>query len=85
LSWKQLLGIKRKRTEIKKEENRRERKYFFLHVSHNLRALTLQLSSSTSFPFELYRRNINVFSRGKVKGDEVGTCAVPQKNADAGI
>jgi hypothetical protein len=47
--------------------------------------LTLQLSASTSFPFELYRRNINIFNRGKVKGDEVGKCAIPQKSADAGL
>jgi hypothetical protein len=47
--------------------------------------LTLQLSSSTSFSFELYRRNINIFSRAKVKGEEVGKCAIPQKSADAGI
>jgi hypothetical protein len=54
----------------------KENRSFFLHVSHNLRALTLRLSSSTSFSFELYRRNINIFNRGNVKGDEVGTCAI---------
>jgi hypothetical protein len=56
----------------------KENRFFLLHISHNLRALTLQLSSSSSFPFTLYRINLNIFYGGKVKGDEVGTYTVSQ-------
>jgi hypothetical protein len=56
----------------------KENRFFLFHVSHDLRALTLQLSYFSSFPFKLHIINFNTFHGEKVKGDELGTCAISQ-------